>query len=71
VRTKDVCVLLKKKREQFKVTQRQVASLIGCSRVSVCQWETGKALPPLEPFLALLNLYDMKIEESIQGNKND
>lgn len=62
MRTKDIGPLLKKKREHLKVTQRQVALLIGCSRVSVCQWETGKALPTLEPFLALLTLYGMKIE---------
>jgi DNA-binding XRE family transcriptional regulator len=64
IKTKDIGPLLKKKREELKLNQQEVALIIGCSRVSICQWETGRSNPPLEHFLPLLSLYNMKIDES-------
>jgi len=42
---KDLATALNKARSKYGVTRRDVAKVLGCSRMTVNRWERGKHLP--------------------------
>ena len=50
---------IKKQREQNKLTQEQVAEMLGISRQAISKWESGQAVPELEKIVALSTVFNV------------
>ncbi len=61
---------LKAIRKQNKLTQQQVAEIIGVDRSSVSYYETGKACPPLTVLVKIAKLYKMSLDELVFGERS-
>lgn len=54
------------------LTQEQLAEKLGVSNRSVSRWENGKNMPDFDLVIELANLYEIGIEEILNGErKND
>lgn len=62
--------ILKNKREDACMTQRQISEQIFVSRQTVSNWETGKSYPDLETLVLLSEIYDVSIDFLLNGDKN-
>lgn len=58
--------VLKKHRNECKMTQEFVAEAIGVSRQAVSKWESGASDPSTTNLIALANLYGLTAEELLQ-----
>ena len=57
----------KAQRTRCKMTQEFVAEKIGVSRQAVSKWENGSSDPSTTNLLALADLFDIPVEELLQG----
>lgn len=60
--------LLKTRRVNYKLTQAQLAEQMFVTTQAVSKWETGKAVPSIDNLLALSDLYNVSIDELVQGS---
>lgn len=51
-------------------TQTQLASLLNVSNKTVSKWENGRGFPDVSMFPIIANIFDITIEELMQGYKN-
>jgi AbrB family looped-hinge helix DNA binding protein len=51
-------------------TQEEVAEKIGVSRQAVAKWENGDSLPDIDKCIALAGLYDVSLDDLVNGGKN-
>ena len=58
---------LKKIRKQYKITQEDIARLLGISRSGYTYYETGKTVPSIETLQRLSAIYNTSID-AIVGN---
>lgn len=56
-------------RKKQKLTQEELASMLGVSNRSVSNWENGKNLPDLSLFKELCEILDISINELLSGEK--
>lgn len=61
---------LKRKREECRLSQDDVASKLNISRQSISKWETGKCYPDLDNLILLSDLYKISLDELIKGDKS-
>lgn len=61
---------LKRKREECRMSQDDVASKLNISRQSISKWETGKCYPDLDNLILLSDLYKISLDELIKGDKS-
>ena len=61
---------LKKIRKQYKMTQEDIAKLLGISRSGYTYYETGKTVPSIEVLQKLSAIYSTSID-AIVGNTNN
>lgn len=54
--------ILKELRQSFYFTQAFVATKLGISHQSYQAYESGKAVPTIENFIGLANLYDVSLD---------
>lgn len=63
---------LREMRKRNGLTQEQLAEKLGVSNRSVSRWENGKNMPDFDLVIKLANLYEIGIEEILNGErKND
>lgn len=60
--------LLKVYRTNHHFTQEQVAQKIMVTTQAVSRWENGQAMPSIDNLLLLSDLYDISIDELVQGS---
>ncbi len=60
---------LSKLRKDKILTQSELASLCNVSYQAVSQWETGKTLPDIDSLKKLSEIYDISINEILEGKK--
>lgn len=60
--------LLKVYRRNHHFTQEQVAQKLRVTTQAVSKWENGQAMPSIDNLLLLSDLYDVSIDELIQGS---
>lgn len=60
---------LKELRKKNHYSQEYVAEQLNISRQAISQWENGKAAPDLENLMLLADLYNMSMDELLDGNK--
>lgn len=58
-------------RKQKKLTQVELASMLGVSDKSVSKWENGKCMPDLSLFKSLCEILDITINDLMSGEKVD
>ena len=61
---------LKRKREECRLSQDDVATQLSISRQSISKWETGKCYPDLDNLILLSDLYKISLDELIKGDKS-
>lgn len=49
-------------RKYNKLTQKQLAEIIGTNNSSVCDWERGRSEPSIEMIIALCRLFDVSAD---------
>ena len=59
--------LLKKLRLDKKLTQDELANLIYVDRTAISKWECGKSIPDYDSLTRLSNVFDISINEIIEG----
>lgn len=57
--------LLKKTRKQYKMTQGDVAKLLGVSRSGYTYYENGRSTPSIETLKKLAVIYDTTVDEIV------
>lgn len=60
--------LLKTYRLDRGLTQGQLAERLFVTTQAVSKWETGKSVPAIDNLLALSDLYDISLDELVQGS---
>lgn len=62
---------LKSLRQEKGLTQTQLADILYVSNRSISRWEQGNGLPDIELLLKLAHFYDVKLEEILDGQRNN
>lgn len=60
---------LRELRKEKQLTQEQLAEKLGVTNRSVSRWETGVNMPDFDLVIELANLYDVSIEEMLDGER--
>ena len=58
------------RKEKKKLTQNELASLLGVTDKSVSKWENGKCLPDVSLYKPLCELLGITLNEFFSGEKN-
>lgn len=58
-------------RKQGKFTQEEVAERLDVSRQAVAKWESGDSLPELDKCVALAKLYDVSLDDLVNGGEEE
>ena len=56
---------LKQKRREQKILVKEVAELLGCSRITIWQYENGKRKPSLDTLVKLAEIYHCTVNDFI------
>ncbi|OON87502.1 hypothetical protein BXO88_04355 [Oribacterium sp. C9] len=56
---------IKKLREQRKMTQLQLAEILGVSEKTVSKWESGRGYPSLDPLKEISKFFSVSIDDLI------
>ena len=62
--------LIRQLRIEKKLTQKQLAELIGISDKAVSKWETGRGYPDISMFSALADVFGTDVRNLLMGNIN-
>ncbi|MBR6580121.1 MAG: helix-turn-helix domain-containing protein [Ruminococcus sp.] len=62
--------IIRQLRTEKKLTQKQLADLIGVSDKAVSKWETGKGYPDISLFSALADVFGADVRNLLMGNIN-
>ena len=62
--------LIRQLRTEKKLTQKQLAELIGVSDKAVSKWETGKGYPDISLFSAIADVFGTDVRNLLMGNIN-
>ncbi len=60
---------MKQLRNEKRITQEQLAEILGVSGRTVSRWETGTNLPDLSILMQISEYYDVEIKEILNGKK--
>ncbi len=66
---KEIGAFLKQLRNEKRITQEQLAEILGVSGRTVSRWETGTNLPDLSILMQISEYYDVEIKEILNGEK--
>lgn len=59
---------IKRYREKLKLSQEELADKIFVTRQSISNWETGKNYPDIKSISLLCNLFDVSLDQFIEGD---
>ena len=62
---------LRELRAEKKITQEQLAELLGVTNRSVSRWETGSNMPDLSILIELSKLYQVGVDEILDGKRKE
>jgi len=65
----DIAKLFRETRKAYGKTQNDFSKLVGCSRVILSLYETGKIIPGADKYDALLSLRDNLSQSLPQGDE--
>lgn len=55
-------------RTEKRLTQEELADLLGVSRQSVSKWESGASVPELDKLIRLSEIFEITVDELVKGN---
>ena len=62
-------MLIKEHRESHKMTQNELAEILGVNRSAVAMWETGKNYPSVRQLIKLSEIFHCTIDELVKGEE--
>lgn len=62
---------LKELRGEKKLTQEELAEILGVSNRSISRWENGKTMPDFDLLIELAQYYDVEVMEILDGERKD
>ena len=65
----DIGSKIKAARIEKKLTQEQVAQLLGVSRQTISNWENEKSYPDIISVIALSDLYSISLDDLLKGDR--
>ena len=65
----DIGSKIKNARLEKKLTQEQVAELLGVSRQTISNWENAKSYPDIISVIALSDLYSISLDDLLKGDR--
>ena len=68
---KQIGAFLKQLRSEKKITQEQLAEILGVSGRTISRWETGSNLPDLSILVQISEYYDVEIKEILNGERKN
>ncbi|WP_434310215.1 helix-turn-helix domain-containing protein [Hominifimenecus sp. rT4P-3] len=66
---KKIGIFLRELRKEKKLTQEQLAEILGVTNRSVSRWENGVNLPDFDLVIEIANYFDVSIEEFLDGER--
>jgi transcriptional regulator with XRE-family HTH domain len=57
-------------RRKFKMSQEDLAQLLGCDRVTVSHYEHGRAIPPLYVAQRMAQIFNVSLDELVEEAPN-
>lgn len=66
--------IIKKLRQDYKLTQEQFGRAVGCEGTSISRYENGSRVPDIETFIRILNTFGYDLELTLKervGHKKD
>ena len=60
--------VIKELREKKKITQSELAKMLGVSDKTISKWETGKGYPDITLLEPIANVFSISVTELISGN---
>ena len=67
--SKEIGAFLKQLRKEKRITQEQLAEILGVSGRTVSRWETGTNLPDLSILVQISEYYNVEIGEILNGER--
>ena len=62
---------LKELRNEKKLTQAELAEMLGVTNRSISRWENGVTMPDFDLLMELAKYYDVEIMEILEGERKD
>ena len=59
----DLGLLIKKLRTERKITQKQLANLLGVAEATVCKYENNTSIPPFETLRSIAGIFNISMDE--------
>ena len=69
VNPKEIGAFLKQLRNEKRITQEQLAEILGVSGRTISRWETGTNLPDLSILVQISEYYNVEIKEILNGER--
>lgn len=66
---KKIGAFLKELRHEKKLTQQQLADVLGVTNRSISRWENGVNMPDFDLVIEIADYYDVSIEEILDGER--
>lgn len=60
---KSLAANLRAERARTRLSQRQVAQIVGCSQGALQKWEAGECVPNIDSVWALAELYGVTVDK--------
>ncbi len=57
-------------RNQYRLSQEELAERIGISRQAVAKWESGKAVPDINNLIQLSNIFKISIDRLVKEEES-
>lgn len=68
--TKKIGIFIQEERKKLNLTQDELANKIYTSNKAISKWETGKGLPNVENLKVLAKIFNVSINEILQGQRD-
>jgi len=62
---------IKEARMKIEMTQEQVAEILGVSRQTISNWETGKSYPDIVSVIKMSDLYEVSLDYLLKGKEDE
>lgn len=67
----DIGSKIKAARIEKKLTQKQVAEILGVSRQTISNWENEKSYPDIISVIKMIECYDVSLDYLLRGTENE
>ena len=69
--TKVIGRFLKELRRKKSMTQEELGEKVGVTNKTISKWENGNYMPPIDVLMLLSEIYEVSINEMLNGRRNE